>query len=79
MEVTIDISLYPLTESYIPPIDDLIERLNAHTDVSVVTNTVSTQVTGDYQVVMRILTDELAPSLSGDHRAVVVTKLLRTR
>lgn len=79
MEVTVDISLYPLTQSYIPPIDDLIERLNAREGLQVETNSVSTQVTGDYDKVMQALTEECRLSLSASHRAVIVTKILRTR
>ena len=38
MRIAVDISLYPLTEQFIPPIKDVIARLAAHEDIDVLTN-----------------------------------------
>ena len=32
MKVAVDISLYPLNADYIPPIKDVIDRINQHED-----------------------------------------------
>ena len=35
MRIAVDISLYPLDDDYIPPIDDVIGRLNRHDAIAV--------------------------------------------
>ena len=46
MQVAVDISLYPLDEDFIPPIKNVIERLEQHTGVEVECNRMSTQLRG---------------------------------
>ena len=48
MRVAVDISLYPLDREFIPPIKDVIERLNQHDGLEVWTNAMSTQVVGEF-------------------------------
>jgi len=55
IRVAVDISLYPLDKNFIPPISDFISRLNEHSSLTVITNTMSTQIKGEYDVVMGIL------------------------
>ena len=76
MHVAVEMSLYPLTGEFIPPILDFIERLRAHPGLSVATNSMSTQVNGDYELVFDALRAEIRTSLSGRHRAVLVMKVL---
>lgn len=76
MDIAIELSLYPLRDEFIPPIAAFIERLNAHAGLKVVTNSMSTQVTGEYQHVMRILTAEIERSLRSMPKAVFVMKVL---
>lgn len=76
MHVAVEMSLYPLTGEFIPPIRDFIERLKAYPGLSVVTNSMSTQVSGDYEQVFEVLRTEIRASLSGSHRAVLVMKVL---
>jgi len=76
MHVAVEMSLYPLTGEFIPPILDFIERLKAHPGLSVATNSMSTQVSGDYELVFDALRAEIRTSLSGRHRAVLVMKVL---
>ncbi|MEL7537435.1 MAG: YkoF family thiamine/hydroxymethylpyrimidine-binding protein [Pseudomonadota bacterium] len=76
MRVAVDISLYPLREGYIEPIKDVIARLQAHADISVEVNRLSTQLIGDYDCVMQALKTEIQPSLDKDHQAVFVIKIL---
>jgi uncharacterized protein YqgV (UPF0045/DUF77 family) len=59
MRVAVDISLYPLADDFIPPIKDVIERLNANSSVEVATNKMSTQIRGDYDDVMAVLNHEI--------------------
>ena len=76
MHVAVELSLYPLTGEFIAPIVDFIERLKARPGIEVVTNSMSTQVSGDYDLVFDALRDEIRASLSEAHRAVFVMKVL---
>jgi uncharacterized protein YqgV (UPF0045/DUF77 family) len=76
MHVAIEMSLYPLTGEFIPPILDFIQRLKSHPGLEVVTNSMSTQVSGDFDRVFDALKTEVRASLSGAHRSVFVMKVL---
>lgn len=78
MHVAVELSLYPLTDQFVPPIHDFIGRLRARPGLSVVTNSMSTQVSGDYDVVFEALGAEMRRSFEGDHRAVFVMKVIGT-
>ena len=76
MHVAVEISLYPLTERFVPPILGFIERLKAHDGLAVLTNSMSTQVSGDYDAVFEALRVEIAATLARRERAVFVMKVL---
>jgi uncharacterized protein YqgV (UPF0045/DUF77 family) len=76
MDIAVDISLYPLDRDFVPPIQDFIDRLGADPRLKVVTNSLSTQVTGPYEAVMAALARELRPSLERGHASVFVMKLV---
>ena len=75
MNTSVEISYYPLNVEYIPPIKGFISRLNAHQEIKVQTNGMSTQVFGQYRDVMRILTDEIEKSFELPH-SVFVMKII---
>lgn len=76
MRVAVDISLYPLSEDFIPPIDDVIERLNAHASIEVVTNPMSTQIKGEFDDVMQVLHKEIGTTFENLPKAVFAIKIL---
>jgi uncharacterized protein YqgV (UPF0045/DUF77 family) len=76
MKTAVEISLYPLTSDYIPPIKDFIERLNGYSEISVVTNAMSTQVVGEHGRVFEILSKETAGTFATHGRYVFVMKVL---
>ena len=76
MRVAADISLYPLDADFIPPIKDVIERLNAHPELEVVTNPMSTQVRGEYADVMAALTAEIGTTFERVPKAVFAIRIL---
>ena len=76
MRVAVDISLYPLDENFIPPIKDVIQRLNTHDSVEVVTNPMSTQLRGDYDDVMRALHKEIGTTFENLPKAVFAIRIL---
>ena len=75
MNISVDISYYPLKEEFIPPIKDFIYRLNNHKNIVVKTNGMSTQVFGSYFDVMEILTKEIHSSFELPH-SVFVLKII---
>ena len=76
MQVAVDISLYPLDADFIPPIDDVIERLNGHPEIDVRTNPMATQICGEYESVMRVLREEIRTTFEHVPRAVFTIKIL---
>jgi len=76
MQVAVDISLYPLDADFIPPIKDVIARLNAHEGLQVVTNPMSTQIRGEYATVMAALTDEIGTTFERVPKAVFAIRIL---
>ena len=76
MKVAVDISLYPLQDDLIPPIVDVIERLKSHDNLYVDTNSMSTQIRGEYDDVMAVLAGELKSTFELLPKAVFVMKIL---
>jgi uncharacterized protein YqgV (UPF0045/DUF77 family) len=76
MKVAVDISLYPLDADFIPPIKDVIERLNSYPGLQVATNPMSTQVRGDYAEVMAALTAEIGTTFERVPKAVFAIRIL---
>lgn len=76
MHVAVEISLYPLTEGFLPPIEDCIARLRARPGLRVLTNAMSTQVSGELPAVMHALQEEMAVTFGASHRSVFVMKVL---
>ncbi|MEL6869929.1 MAG: YkoF family thiamine/hydroxymethylpyrimidine-binding protein [Pseudomonadota bacterium] len=76
MQARLDVSLYPLADDYIPAIKDVIERFNAYPALHVVTNEMSTQVTGELDVLMDALHREVRTSFEQHGKCIFVMKLL---
>ena len=76
MKLSVEISKYPLHQDYIPYIKGFIDRLNQHKGLTVITNTMSTQVFGDYDVVMSAVTDEIKRSHKEFGKAIFVCKFI---
>ena len=70
MRVAVDISLYPLDADFIPPIKDVIERLNQHEGIDVVTNPMATQLRGEFDLVMDALRQEIGTTFQQVPKAV---------
>ena len=79
MNVSVEISLYPLADDYIPPILDFIRRLNEHPDLKVMTNTMSTQVFGPYERVFEVLGREMQETHRRTPKAAFAVKVLNGR
>ncbi len=78
MEISVEISKYPLADDYIPAIKSFIDRLNQVEGLSIVTNTMSTQVFGDYDLVMDTLKEEMRLSWEQFGKSIFVCKFIGT-
>ncbi len=76
MKTSVDISLYPLAEDYIPAIKEFIERLQQYPEVDVLRNNLSTQLYGDYDIVMDLLKVEIRNSWDKYGKGIFVVKFL---
>ncbi|MEL7186868.1 MAG: YkoF family thiamine/hydroxymethylpyrimidine-binding protein [Pseudomonadota bacterium] len=76
MQVAVDISLYPLDADFIPPIKDVIDRLEGHDGVEVERNRMSTQLRGDYDDVVPLLMNEIRSTFETVPKAVFAIKIL---
>ncbi len=76
MKLTAELSLYPLQEQYIPPIEDFIGDLRGRDGVQVVTNAMSTQLCGDCEAVFDLVSAALQASYARYGRQVLVCKFL---
>lgn len=75
MKLTIEISLYPVCDNYLAVIKAFIAKLKAYENISILCNNVSTQISGDYDVIMQILHKEVKDVFL-EQRSVFVVKFL---
>ena len=76
MKVAVDISLYPLDADFIPPIKDVIGRLNNYDAIEVWTNAMSTQLFGEFDDVMTALRQEIGTTFEQLPKAVFAIRIL---
>lgn len=76
MKLSVEISNYPLADEYVPAIKDFIHRLQQYSELEVYTNTMSTQVFGDHQVLMPILTEQMHQSFTQYGKMIFVIKFI---
>lgn len=72
MKTSVEISYYPLNQEYIPPIREFIDRINTYKGVIAKTNGMSTQIFGDYDLVMGALAKEIKESFKNPHSVFVM-------
>ncbi|HNW99675.1 MAG TPA: YkoF family thiamine/hydroxymethylpyrimidine-binding protein [Bacteroidales bacterium] len=75
MKASVEISYYPLNQEFIPHIKDFIDRINKYPELVVRTNTMSTQIFGEYKEIMNALTNEIEKSFELPH-SVFVMKII---
>jgi uncharacterized protein YqgV (UPF0045/DUF77 family) len=59
MEISVDISMYPLQHDFEAPILTFISLLEKEECVEVIRNELSTQIHGDYKIIMALLEKEM--------------------
>ena len=76
MTVGVEITMYALSSDYLDQVDTFLERLNAHDDIRVLTNNMSTRVIGEYDFVMELLTKEMKTTFDQPGKFSFVMKVL---
>lgn len=75
MRITVEISLYPLSENFVVPIREFITRLKTYEGLDIVTNATSTQIVGEHVYVFEVLSKETQITFASGHN-VFVMKIL---
>lgn len=78
MRISVDISLYPLTEQYVEPILAFIDQLENNPALIVKRNSLSTQVFGEYQDVMAAMNSEIEAVFAAMPHSAFVLKMVGT-
>jgi uncharacterized protein YqgV (UPF0045/DUF77 family) len=76
LKLTAELSLYPLQDAYIDAIEAFIEAAQKHRDLTIITNAMSTQICGDYDRVMDLISRELKASYERIGTQVLVCKFI---
>ena len=76
MEISVDISLYPLKEDYVEPILAFIKGLEKNPNITVIKNQLSTQIYGDYEEVMALITTEMKSVFEAMPHSAMVMKFI---
>jgi len=76
MQAAFEISLYPLNADYIDRIKGFIKLLNSHPELTVSTNSMSTQVWGPLDRTMSILAQEMQRASQESPRLIFVMKVI---
>ncbi|KAF0200823.1 MAG: YKOF-like [Bacteroidetes bacterium] len=72
MKISVDISYYPLNETYKPPIKKFIANLNENKNLVIRTNTLSTQVFGEFDEVMSTIHNCMKQAFELPHSVFVM-------
>jgi len=75
MQVSVEISYYPMLEEYIPPILSFVDRLKNYAELKIKSAGMSTLVYGQYGDVMKALSIEIEKSFNIPH-SVFVLKIM---
>lgn len=77
MQLSVEISKYPLAEvDYVAAIKDFIDRINQYPELTVDTNVMSTQLFGEYDLLMPVLQQEMKRSFEQYGTLVFVCKFI---
>jgi len=76
MNISIEISLYPLDKNYSQSIRDFVSRISQYNQVEVRYHPMSTQISGEFDACMQLLSTELKHSFEQNMTIASVIKIL---
>ena len=77
MNISVELTLTPLQDNFEPPIIDFIKKLR-DSGLTVLENPLSTQVYGEYDVVMSVLQVEMKTALEAVDNGLLYMKIVKT-
>lgn len=78
MQITAELSMYPLNANYKPPIIDFIMDLREQPGIEIVTNQLSTQLRGEFEAVTTAINRCMRKTMQTEHRVIFTVKYLNT-
>lgn len=76
MNITIEMTLYPLSEGYEEKVKDFLRRINGYPNISILTNRMSTYIKGEYNEVFTMIQNELREAFERSSDYSVVMKII---
>ena len=76
MQVTIDVSMYPNKEDFIPPIKGFIKTINTYSNLKITTFPTSTVIQGEYNHAMNSVKETILICQQEFDNAVYVMKVI---
>ena len=76
MQVTIDVSMYPNKEDFIPPIKAFIKTINTYSNLKITTFPTSTVIQGEYHHAMNSVKETILVCQKQFNNAVYVMKVI---
>lgn len=76
MNISVEVSMYPLNADYLAPIQAYIDRLHEFEAIKVKTNSMSTQIFGPYDEVMKAISVASKHSFLEEEKVVLVMKII---
>lgn len=77
MKISVELTLTPLQNEFEEPIINFIKRLRA-SGLTILENPLSTQVYGDYDTVMQLITSELKNSFELLDNGILLMKIVKS-
>lgn len=77
MKISVELTLTPLQDNYEPAIIHFIKKLRA-SNLNMLENPLSTQVYGDYDEVMHVLTTEIKEAFELVERGLLYMKIVKS-
>ena len=77
MQISVELTLTPIQDNYEPAIIDFIRKLKA-SGLTIKENPLSTQVYGDYDEVMQLLTSEIKSAFEAIERGLIHVKIVKS-
>lgn len=77
MDVSVELTLMPLSDDFEPTIKDFIKRLR-QSSFTILENPLSTQVYGEYKAVMSFLSAEIEMSFASQDHIIVNLKVVKS-
>ena len=76
MQISIEVSVYPLSENFISPFDNFISCLKMYDSIEVRTNNMSTQLFGEFDDIIKILKVEMEKTFKNETNSAFNLKIV---